>query len=365
MTTVFVKDDLRASVEGATGGQCTVLYSQQGMPSYFHVFPKFNIEDIDPDFGSGPHPAFIVNGQEVSQLFVGMFQGVVRNGELLSLPQLMPNTGMTLESAATAARTCGAGYHVMTNAEWAAIAMWCMVNEFLPSGNGDWGRNYSAPFETGVRADGLNPGDDGGNGITLTGSGPISWRHNNKSTGIADLVGNVREWVSGVRLVDGELQIFENNDAASHQGAFGSAGAWKAISFATGALVSPGTTGTVKLDSNYAVSGAPPQNVGPFAWANTITNHLGPNGSTSELDFNGMEFADIPDAGPALLKTLGLVPVASGFFLGNAYMRNYGTRYFSRGERYLAHAPVGVFGMAAVDVIANTHYYTGARVVKY
>ena len=91
MTTVFVPDDLRASVEGATGGQCTVLYTQHGMPSYFHVFPKFNLEDIDPDLGSGPHPAFIINGLEVPQLFVGMFQGVVKNDELLSHPQLAPD----------------------------------------------------------------------------------------------------------------------------------------------------------------------------------------------------------------------------------------------------------------------------------
>ena len=37
MTTIFIKDDLRASVEAATGGLVTVLYTAAGHPSYMNV----------------------------------------------------------------------------------------------------------------------------------------------------------------------------------------------------------------------------------------------------------------------------------------------------------------------------------------
>lgn len=73
--TIFIKDDLRASVEAATGGLVTVLYTAAGHPSYMNVIPKFNLQDIDPALGTGVHPAFIVNGVEKSELFIGQHVG--------------------------------------------------------------------------------------------------------------------------------------------------------------------------------------------------------------------------------------------------------------------------------------------------
>jgi len=44
MPTIFTKDDLRASVEAASGGKITVLYTATGQPSYMYVHPKFMLE---------------------------------------------------------------------------------------------------------------------------------------------------------------------------------------------------------------------------------------------------------------------------------------------------------------------------------
>lgn len=372
MTTVFVRDELRASIEAATGGQCTVLYTAQGMPSYFFVLPKFNLEDIDESLGAGTHPAFIIQGNEVPYLLIGMFQGCVKNAELLSLSGVLPATNLSMASAATYARNCGAGFHLMTNAEWAAIALWCYKNGWLPAGNSDWGRNYLAPHETGVRWDGLAPGEVTGApgavygaGLTLTGSGPCAWRHNNQPSGISDLAGNVREWVTGVRLAEGELQVFPNNDAAAYQGAFSGAPDWKAVNFANGSLVTPGTAGTVKLDSLVPASGDPPQDLGEFAWSATLVNKVGPDGDASDTqDHNHMRFVDI-ESGPAVLKTLGLRPLGEMDNMGDVFARNYGTRYFSRGARHFSGAYAGLFSWVAFDQTSSTHYYTGARLAKY
>ena len=46
----------------------------------------------------------------------------------------------------------------MTNAEWAAIALWCWANGTMPTGNNNWGREISDYSQTGIRGDGLAPG---------------------------------------------------------------------------------------------------------------------------------------------------------------------------------------------------------------
>ncbi len=354
MPTVFVRDDLRAATEALTGGQCTVLYTAQNAPSHFFVLPKFNIEDIDPALGSGTHPAFIVNGAEVPRLFIGMHLGSVRNGELLSLPGMVPENLISIETAAANARNCGAGFHLMTNAEWAAMALWCHANGWLPGGNSEWGRNQFAGHETGVRVDGGVPGSLTGDGRTLTGSGPNSWRHNNAPNGVSDLAGNVSEWVAGIRLVEGELQILPNNDAAAVTEAFPSLATWKAVNFSTGALVSPGTSGTTKASALTPTNGA------NWAWAATIANTL------SGEEYCSMAFSGIPSAGPALLKTLALAPPSETLLspMGNTRVRNFGTRYMSRGDRY-AQTGAGIFAIGAIEAYGITRSFIGARVAKY
>lgn len=62
-------------------------------------------------------------------------------------------------------------------------------------------------------------------------------------------MGNVWEWVAGLRLVNGEIQIIPDNDAAfASTDMSASSPLWKAIRASDGALVSPGTSGTLKYD---------------------------------------------------------------------------------------------------------------------
>ena len=68
MPTIFIKDSLRASVEAASGGKQTVLYTGSGQPTYMNVIPQFNLQDVDTVIGTGVHPAFIVNGITKSEI---------------------------------------------------------------------------------------------------------------------------------------------------------------------------------------------------------------------------------------------------------------------------------------------------------
>lgn len=342
MTTIFIKDDLRASVEAATGGKITVLYTDSGQPSYMNVIPRFNIEDIDPALGSGTHPAFIVGGVEKSEIFIGTYQGIDKNGEYLSLPGVDPTASRNFDSFVNLVRANGPGWHLITNAEWAAIALWCRKNGFMPNGNNNYGRDHAAKWETGRRQDGRAPGESSGTARILTGSGPNSWRHDNSASGISDLNGNIIEWTPGLRLMDGEIQIIPNNDAALASADFSKGSSqWRAILASDGSLVAPGTAGTLKYDSSGESSGSP-------ILSDIIANPTGEPGDDGNGEFYASGAYESVTTGngisaPNLAKILGLYPHDTGLGGDYLYVRNHGERLPFRGGTWDSSANAGLF----------------------
>ena len=259
------KKHLTDSVKAQSGGEQTVLYTAKGQPTYMNIIQKYDMSTIDPSL-SGTHPAFIVDGVEKPEIFIGTYQGKIVSGELLSLPNVEPTHSTNYDNFLNAARANGNGHHLITNAEWSAVALQCYKNNTQPMGNSYYGRSSEDPLLTGRRADGLNPGNTSGSARTLTGSGPVQWRHNGKNNGIADLSGNVNEWNSGMRMVNGEIQVIENNNAAKLTIDLSATSAqWKAIDGATGDLVTPlgggATPGAVKFaasgtTADYTIYGA-------------------------------------------------------------------------------------------------------------
>lgn len=343
MPTIFIKDELRASVEAVSGGRVTVLYDDKGYPSYMHVFPRFNVQDIDVSLGTGTHEAFIVNGIEKAEIFIGQHVASVRDSRAVSLPGMAPHGYVSFDAAHTYCTNKGPGWHLMTNAEWSAVALWAWRNGFQPRGNTDYGRAHDLKYETGRRVDKGSPGVTSGSPQTLTGSGPESWRHNNSVSGISDLVGNVWEWVGGFRLNDGEIQVLPNNDAADgtkDQGAASSL--WKAILASDGSLVNPGTEGTLKYDSvNAGTSG----NVGPPRLNDAVINSNAPDGYIVEA-FQALTVAS-PIVIPNILKRLALYPIASSDLSGSLYLLNYGERLPIRGGyRTYGFSNAGLFALS-------------------
>lgn len=213
MAVIFTKDHLRTSVEAATGGKVTVLYDDKGYPSYMVVIPKFNIEDIlgASTWGTGVHPAFKVNGVEKSEIFIGQYLATVLNGRACSLPGKDPAASVNFDTAKSYCTAKGTGWHMLTNWEWAAVALWCLKNGLQPRGNTNNGRAHDATNEVGVRGDGGVPGG-AGTARTQTGSGPAQWRHDGTFVGIADMVGNVMEWCDGMKLVSGAIYMPTDNN---------------------------------------------------------------------------------------------------------------------------------------------------------
>ena len=253
--TILIKDSLRQSVELASGGLQTVMYTAKGQPTYMNIIQKYDMSTIDPSL-SGTHPAFIVDGVEKPEIFIGTYQGKIVSGELLSLPNVDPTVSTNYDNFLNAARASGNGHHLITNAEWSAVALQCYKNGTQPMGNSYYGRSSEDPLLIGRRQDGLNPGNTSGSARTLTGSGPVQWRHNGKENGIADLSSNVWEWNSGMRIFNGEIQVIANNNASKLAIDLGAASTeWKAINGETGNLVTPDGSGTTVGTIKYADGG--------------------------------------------------------------------------------------------------------------
>lgn len=343
MPTIFVKDDLRRSVESASGGSMTVLYTASGQPSYMNVIQKFNLQDLDPSLGTGVCPAFIVNGVEKSELLIGAYPGIEKNGEFLSLPGVDPTTSKNHDQFVALARANGPGWHCVTNAEWAALALWCWKNGTMPRGNTNYGRSSDATHEVGRRQDRVAPGTASGLARTLTGSGPASWRHDNSHSGISDLAGNVWEWTPGIRVVGGEIQIIANNDAAALTTDFGAtSSAWRAVDALTGALVAPAFTGSV-AGGDYVATTANSVRLAVSGTANyTLVRSSGGT-------FEGMANPGASAVGAAaiqVLKAHGLYPVAAtGLGGGAIYYTDGPERLAVRGGHWTYGSSAGVFAL--------------------
>ena len=208
--TISIPDALRQSVEAASGGRQTVLYDDLNYPSIMSVIPAFNVETIDTDLGTGLHPAFIVNGVAKSELFIATFKAYVHGGRALSLPGYDPTASINFDTARGCCTAKGAGWHMMTNWEAAALALWCIKNG-QPRGNTDYGRHHASTHESGRRQDGIAPGTASGTARTLNGSGPASWRHDGTMSGIDGLCGNIYEWVDGMKMVNGKFYFPDDN----------------------------------------------------------------------------------------------------------------------------------------------------------
>lgn len=359
MSTILIKDTLRASIEAASGGAQTVLYTAKGQPTFMNIIPKFNTSDVLTG-ATGVHPAFIVNGVEKSEIYIGTYEGVIRNGELLSLPNVTP-TNATYTDYFAAAIANGAGHHMMTNAEWAAVALRSYKDGTLPEGNRWYGASTIQPTsDTGRRVDGLNPlgAITTGDPRILSGSGAVSFRHNKKYNGISDLVGNGKDMLQGARLVSGELQIIANNDSATVVNAASESGLWKAIDARTGDLITPNGSGTtpyaVRFTANqssaadYTIIFADGGNMALAKQAST-TNPV----STTAIN---------------LLRKLALYPPADGIStsIGWSYISSSSNpTIISRGGSYQEQFGSGLFAMRLSDDRATSALGLASRPAYY
>lgn len=321
-----------------------ILMDDKGLPSVMVRIPKFKISDVITGGSAVTHPAFIVNNVEVPEIYISKFQNKIYNGRAYSLPGEDPGNSINFDTARTACESKGAGWHIMTNAEWAAIALWCRKNSLMPKGNNNYGKDTTESTVVAIpTSDSNGAAFDTGDtiGRVATGTGPVTWSHNGQVTGIWDLNGNVYGWVGGYRTVAGEIQILPNNDAADRNNSqLDTSTTWKAI-LQDGTLVAPGTAGTLKWDYT-----ADPGTVAAEKAFCLNTALAFPQ--TVEAPYGAQTFESLTTAvgvtAPEILKALAIFPADATDHGGDySYMRNIGERLAFRGGYWSSGASAGVF----------------------
>jgi hypothetical protein len=214
-----------------------------GNPSVMVYIPKFRMNQVIGGGSDKVHPAFIVNGVERDGFYISKYQNTEIDGRGYSLPAAVSCNCVGIDKSLEKCASKGRGWHLTTVQEWGAIALWCKKNGHLPYGNNNYGRDRRENMFKAIPVTNVDNGKD----RVLTGTGPLSWSHDNTPAGIWDLNGNLSEWVGGFRTVYGELQVLPDNDGAdllNSQDA--DSAAWRAIDAATGAYIIPDGRGTTK-----------------------------------------------------------------------------------------------------------------------
>lgn len=230
-----------------------VLYDENGLPSIMVEIPKMKMSELITGGSDDYHPAFIVNGVVRDSIFISKYVNIVNNGVAQSLPGVAPKKDITFNNAIQACAAKGAGWHLMTAAEHALIALICHKSGFFPWGCNDTTKDYRETEPSGIPI----PYTGGTYRNIYTGTGSEKYSHTGDASGIYDLNGNA-ELIGGQRMVNGEIQLIPDNDAAdsSISQAYDSA-AWKAINATTGEFIAPNGSGTTEssIKSNRYLDG--------------------------------------------------------------------------------------------------------------
>ena len=384
-----------------------VKYGANGnVAGIFVKFPKMKSSDLVSGLPNHTHPAFIINGVEQDYILLGKYKGSnngVSGGAILSLPNINPIRSLGADQCLSRMKLAGSGITGMTCADYGFIKLLAQKMGWKPHGNTAWGQAHqdATAWETGknislnnkrayngyiykalqahtsaakLRPDiaptywerGKYVGGISNDGTpdaahqtgyrTLNGSGPLDWHLGSDPALLADIIGSSMEQQYGYRIVDCELQILENNNAADPDADLSaSSAAWKAILPNAGddgyTLVAPGTAGTLHWN-----------------WKNghitldTVCEDLTVGSKGESFSTVAVNSTNLPYV-PSIVKELGLIKTDANDDTPGYYYVNFtaGERFPRRGGSYYGGSNAGLGFVYSNSERGLAHYAYGCR----
>ena len=324
----------KAAVEVTTDNN-EILIDKFNNPSIMVKIPKMKMSDLIKGGSENPHPAFIINGAEKDFIYISKYQNAIIDNTPCSIPLEEPATNLTYDEAKELCESKGSGWHLMTNAEWSLLMLLALKNNTEPFGNNNYGEDINN-HQQGRKV--------GESDIIYTGSGEQLWSHDYTQSGIFDLNGNVNEWVSGLRLNSGQIQVIMDNNAASGINTGTDSTRWKTVN-------TDGSYGDKEEIENtyfYKYKSTPSES-GPI--------ELSDNQGTVQEDesFNGeSRFETVIESSNEITKALGLATVQETKDKGDIVrIKNSGERLARRGGCYSDGEKAGI---ASLDLTVGRDY---------
>ncbi|EGQ9188912.1 hypothetical protein O1C43_000201 [Vibrio cholerae] len=207
-------DSAAMAIVLASGGRLEVIKDAVGNAHLFGVWPIQTYEQLQiPDCPfTGVIDVFRKqDGTFRSECRIAIHQSVNVGGRTVSRAGLAPYVNLNFDEFKTKASDLSGGFR-MLDVYHDAFITWQILSIIAkggqqPRGNTEWGRAHDMISEVGRRVDGMLSNERTGNGATLTGSGPNSWRHDGTAFGVSDWVGNVWEWIDGLKMVNGQFYL--------------------------------------------------------------------------------------------------------------------------------------------------------------
>lgn len=295
------------------------------------IFDKSGIPDIMVTFTPDELglPAEL-RGRKVSEYLISKYPNTLINGAPHSLPFQKPAVDINHDKAIELCEAKGPGWHLITNDEWAALALWSWEHDTLPTGNTNSGKSHSHPEQSGTTY-------ENSYGKTLTGSGPVAWNHDRTAEGVSDMCGNVWEHVGGIRFLNGQVQVIPNNGAAAGADQSKDSKEWEAIHTPDGDPVyfNP-REGQIFVEPTEA----------------------------EDKDYDGVRFVELEPRSldiPEQLNKLGLFPPTGYESDEYFWIDNEGERCVYRGGDWSGGADAGVFSLGGGHSRAGSNTALGFR----
>lgn len=386
-----------------------VKYDAAGnVAGIFVKFPKMKSSDLVAGLPEHTHPVFLINDEEQDYILLGKYkagENGVSGGALVSAPNIMPARSLGADQCLSRMKLAGTGITGMTVADYGFIKLLAQKEGWVPKGNTYRGQSHKdatawevgkalsvgtvrgyegwryecliahttaaelkpdiAPtywkklnFVGGISQDTGKDANTQTGYRTLNGTGPLDWYLGNDPGNLADIIGSSLEQQYGYRIVDCELQILPNNNAADPAADLSaSSAAWKAIlpnaSDDGYTLVAPGTAGTLH-----------------WRWLNgKITLDTTITEEEMDGEYRGMNFKDLAYNAenlpfvPSIVKELGLFPTGSDDKTEGYYyiQMTADERFPRRGGYYSSASYAGLGYVLAGYTRGDAYAYYGCR----